>query len=173
MFVYRIIQKKTQIHRVGWMDISLISKQKLRIITVTWCPKVGIAKSEYMFIARQWLGKHFPSATNTQATIEWITSVAMQRSCKHAFPTSEAVFSVWSVESGSKEEFRSWQGQYRIESSLRNWQLQNNGKKRIRLWKEDFMCDLKLQWDCDNSVAMIWLVKTENPIEYITVNCNV
>jgi hypothetical protein len=40
-----------------------------------------------------------------------------------------------------------------IESSLRNWQLQNNGKKGIRLWKEDFMCDLKWQWDCFCRIA--------------------
>jgi hypothetical protein len=32
-----------------------------------------------------------------------------------------------------------------IEVSLLNWQLQNNGKKGIRLWKEDFMCYLKLK----------------------------
>jgi hypothetical protein len=31
---------------------------------------------------------------------------------------------------------------------LRNWQLQNKGKKGIRLCQEDFMCDLKWQWDC-------------------------
>jgi hypothetical protein len=58
-------------------------------------------------------------------------------------------------------------------SSLRNWQLQNNGKKGIRLYKEDFMCDLKWQWDCDKSIAMIRLVKTENPSACVTVNCKV
>jgi hypothetical protein len=26
-----------------------------------------------------------------------------------------------------------------------SWQLQNNGKRGIRLWKEYFMCDMKLQ----------------------------
>jgi hypothetical protein len=25
--------------------------------------------------------------------------------------------------------------------------VDNKGKKGIRLWKEDFMCDLKLQWN--------------------------
>jgi hypothetical protein len=43
------------------------------------------------------------------------------------------------------------------------WQLQNNGKEGIRLWKEDFMCDLKWEWDCYKSVARIRLVKPENP----------
>jgi hypothetical protein len=60
------------------------------------------------------------------------------------------VFSAWSVQSGYKEEFRSWQEQHRIESSFvtpacrdmslgaekLNWQLQINGKKTIRRCKE-------------------------------------
>jgi hypothetical protein len=38
----------------------------------------------------------------------------------------------------------------------------DNGKKGIRRCKEDFMCDLKLQWDSYKSVARIRLVKTES-----------
>jgi hypothetical protein len=34
----------------------------------------------------------------------------------------------------------------------RRW-LRRNGKEWIRLCKEDFMCDLKLQWDCYKSVT--------------------
>jgi hypothetical protein len=45
--------------------------------------------------------------------------------------------------------------------------IENNGKKGIRLCKEDFMCDLKLQWDCHESIARIQLVKTED-----TSGCN-
>jgi hypothetical protein len=37
------------------------------------------------------------------------------------------------------------------------------------LWKEDFMCDLKWQWDCYKSIAKIQLVKT-NPSAYVMVN---
>jgi hypothetical protein len=44
-----------------------------------------------------------------------------------------------------------------------NW-VYNDGKKAIRQCKEDFMCDLKCQWDCHKSVARIRLVTTENPI---------
>jgi hypothetical protein len=35
------------------------------------------------------------------------------------------------------------------------------------------MCDLKLQWDCDDSVARIQLVKTENTSACVTVNWKV
>jgi hypothetical protein len=66
-----------------------------------------------------------------------------------------------------------WEQRNGTESSLRIWQSQNNGKERIRRCKEDFMCDWKWQWDCYKSVAMIRLVKTENPSEYVTVNCEV
>jgi hypothetical protein len=60
----------------------------------------------------------------------------------------EAVFSMWSMQSGYKEEFRNWQGTSKgvecrdvimPESDLGNrgtelnWQLQNNGKKGIGL----------------------------------------
>jgi hypothetical protein len=46
----------------------------------------------------------------------------------------------------------------------RRW-LRRKGRKWIRLCKEDFMRNLKLQWDSYKSVARIQLVKTENPRE--------
>jgi hypothetical protein len=38
--------------------------------TVTWRLKAGIVEAEETSIAWQWLGKHGPGVTNTQATIE-------------------------------------------------------------------------------------------------------
>jgi hypothetical protein len=45
-----------------------------------------------------------------------------------------------------------------------NWEsrqlkLFENGKNGSRLYKEDFLCDLKLQWDCYESVASKRLVQ--------------
>jgi hypothetical protein len=37
---------------------------------VTWCPKAGIVEAEETSIAREWLGKHIPTAMNTQAPTE-------------------------------------------------------------------------------------------------------
>jgi hypothetical protein len=45
--------------------------------------------------------------------------------------------------------------------------------ERTRLFQEDIMCELKLQWDCDKSVARIRLVMTENPSVCATVNWKV
>jgi hypothetical protein len=95
-----------------------------------------------------------------------MTSIARQRISKHASVSIEAVFSIWAMQSGYKEVFgsskhnsqemkiwvsrsqptRIWAWNW-IESSLRNGQLQNNSKKGSKLWKQDFMCDLKLQCD--------------------------
>jgi hypothetical protein len=61
-------------------------------VIVTWIP-----------IARQRLGKHIPAETNDCNNR---TSIARQRIIKHVCLTIEAVFSVWSVQSGYKEMFR-------------------------------------------------------------------
>jgi hypothetical protein len=40
-------------------------------------------------------------------------------------------------------------------------------------YKEDFMCDLKLQWDGYKPVARIQLVKNDSPSAWVMVNCKV
>jgi hypothetical protein len=78
----------------------------------------------------------------------------------------------WRVDSGeSSFEMPAWEQNNWIELSFRNWQLQNNGNKGIRMWKEDFMCDLKWQWDCYKSVARIRLENTENCKSVIALYC--
>jgi hypothetical protein len=66
-------------------------------------------------------------------------------------------------ESSVGEEFESV-----VENWVEFWRWQSkvtkdNGKKGIKLCQEDFMCDLKWQWDCYTSVARTRLVKTVNP----------
>jgi hypothetical protein len=100
----------------------------------------------------------------------------------------EGLFAAWSVQSGYKEEQLS-----RVESSFEtpvdhdmslgaeelswaeSWELAivEYWQERIRRHKEDFMCNLKWQWECYESVAKIWLVKTDDPRACITVNCKV
>jgi hypothetical protein len=55
-------------------------------------------------IARQRLGKHIPAQGNAR-NIK--TFIVMQRISKHASLTTEAVFSVWPVQSGYKKVFGS------------------------------------------------------------------
>jgi hypothetical protein len=58
----------------------------------------------YRPIARQRLGKHIPAGANARNNK---TSIAMQRISQHVSLKIEAVFSVWSVQSGCKEVFGS------------------------------------------------------------------
>jgi hypothetical protein len=148
-----------------------------------------------MPIARQRLGKH--ASTIERLFSMW--SAPRPLLCNGAVNTPKTIrdnrrlFSMGSVQSSYKEEFNwaiekrldsrvsgrqpaglwAWEQRNWIESSLRNWQLQNNGKKGIGLRKEDFMCDLKLQWDFYKYVAWLRLVKTENPSACVAVNCEV
>jgi hypothetical protein len=124
--------------------------------------------------ARQRLGKHIPAWANASKNR---TSIARQRSSKYASLSTEAVYSLGSVQNGYKGLFDSTEHLLsRIEWSSgegsRRW-LRRNGKKGTRRCKENFICDLKWQWNCDKSVARIRLVKTENPSACATVNWKV
>jgi hypothetical protein len=65
---------------------------------------------------------------------------------------------------------RSWESSVEEEFI---WVSCRQDDSRRWLWKEDFMCDLKWQWDCYKSVARIRLVKTEKPSACVTVNWKV
>jgi hypothetical protein len=127
-------------------------------------------------IARQQLGTHIPARANARNNR---TSVARQQISKHGSLTTEAVFSVGSVQvvirkcsAGQNSSSRKWWVEIR-DASLPGYEFGSRGiewscvfgiggrrireRKGIKWCKEDFMCDLKWQWDCYKSVALIWL----------------
>jgi hypothetical protein len=114
-------------------------------------------KSEEASISRQKLGKHIPSATNKQATIE--KRVSKQRIVKHTTIRLllETVISVRSVQSGYKEELVDCR-----DVSLLEYELGGRGielrispevavgriiemteRNELGCAKKDFMCDSK------------------------------
>jgi hypothetical protein len=163
-----------------YLSIERVSGN-LFIYIVIWRSNAGIVKSEQSLLLGNGSVNTFPlQRIRKQQSSK---SVAMQWRCNHAFPTIETMcFLLGSckvvIEKGSVEknwvEFRDASlpgyelGSRGIQLSR---QLQNNGMKGISLWKEDFMCDLKWQWDCYKSVAWMRLVKTENTSACVTVNC--
>jgi hypothetical protein len=144
------LRRFTYVHE-WFRKFSMLQSFKYFYHTVTYRP-----------IARQGLGKHIPAeyARNTK------TSITRQQISKQAFWKIERLcFLCVPCRGVIMGQRRSFEGV--VENWVEFWRLQpkviENGKKGIRLCKEDFMCDLKLQWDCDESVARIRLVKTENP----------
>jgi hypothetical protein len=77
----------------------------------------------YRHIARQRLGKHIPAGANARRNR---TSIARQRSSKHASLTIEAVVSAWSVLSGYKEVF----------SSIEQSRVSRRHPPGIRAWEQ-------------------------------------
>jgi hypothetical protein len=127
----------------------------------------------YRPIARQRPGKHIPAEAYARSNR---ASIAKQLISKQISTIKRLCFlrgpsrGVISYKEGRLKKLLS-----RIGSSSgvgRRW-LRRNGKKWIRLWKENFMCYLKWQWDGSKSVGSIRLVKTENPSACVSLNCKV
>jgi hypothetical protein len=122
--------RKGEANMSVWREISL-----MKIVT-------------YRPIARQRLGKHIPA----EAYARNRTSIARQQISKQAFSTIQRLCFLlgpcrWVIKRQRRSfEFLSRIGSSSGDGSLRR--LRRNGKKGIRLWKEDFMCDSKWQWDC-------------------------
>jgi hypothetical protein len=114
------------------------------------------ARDNKTSIARQRLGKH---AYNTSCILCGPCRELIKCSKKRPSKVNREVKS--RVSRRQPTGIWAWEQRNWSESSLRNWQLQNSGKKSITLWKEGSMCGLKLQRDCDKSVARIRLMKTE------------
>jgi hypothetical protein len=135
----------------------------------------------YRHSTRQRLGKHIPAKANARkigrlllgnGSVNTPKTIRNNRRCFSWGPPRGYITgsSKGAVSCRKLREF-SWRRVYLRELSGNgsssgdgnpSW-LRRNGKKWIRLWKEDFMRDLRWQWDCYKSVARIRLVKTEQP----------
>jgi hypothetical protein len=145
---------------------------------------------KYGPIARQRLGKHIPAGSNARnnKTLLGNGSVNTPKTIRdnrtRCFPWGPPRGYITRSSKGAVSCFQklrefSWRTVHLSEllsrsvSSSRDgnqrW-LRRNSKEGIRLWKEDFICDLKLHWNC-KSIVRIRLVKTENPSACVTVNC--
>jgi hypothetical protein len=126
----------------------------------------------YRLIARQRIGKHIPAEAYARNNR---TSIARQRIGKQVFVNNiEAVFSPWPVPRGYKGTKNVvWESGCRVLEMAVEGEWKEIARNKFRLCKEDFMYDLKLQWDGYEFVARIRLVKTENPSACVKVNCNV
>jgi hypothetical protein len=131
-----------------------------RRLTTLWACKTCYKDSLYIVtclpISRHRLGKHIP-ATNVHATIGYpmlgngaVNTVFSVGSVPRSYNGTE-------MKRRSTAEYTTVVERSRVDS--RNWQPQ----KWQERCQEDFTCDVKLQWDCDKSVATKRLVKTENP----------
>jgi hypothetical protein len=140
---------------------------------ITYCPKCIVT---CIPIARQRVGKHIP-ATQAHATVKGDPLLYKRLVNTHS-SQQKTVFFVGSVPRSYKRAQSEDGKKYtrvvessRVESS--ELAAAEMVRKELGLWKEDIMCELMLQCHCDKSVERIWLVKTEIPSAWATVNCKV
>jgi hypothetical protein len=128
------------------------------------------------------------SCGNEYASNNRVTSVPMQRWCKHALTTIERMcFLRGPCKVVCYKEDFSWEELVKFrDASLPGYELGSRGIELSRVFgigscrieaRKESGCDkktscmLQWQWDCYKSVARIRLVKTENPSACATVNC--
>jgi hypothetical protein len=124
------------VRSVGNNDLEISGRKRPWLIynTETWSLKAEIVETEVTSTARQQLGKQVSAATDTQATIDELLGM----------------FSIRSVQSGYKEEFRrdavvefrssEWAVSRVLSSARKVKKMALWAQMAVGLWREYFTC---------------------------------